>query len=71
MRLISEWDETHKKHCIKTIYRVIVNDEIVKEGRFAINQTKNIKNRVIFKRKWNESTKEWIGDWTTTKRGVE
>jgi hypothetical protein len=47
---------------IHTYYRIVVDDKIIKEGRHSLKQTKNIKNRTIYKRKWNESKRCWKDD---------
>lgn len=52
-----------KKDCRHQYYRVIVDGEIIKEGRHAIKQTRNIENRIIYQRLWNESKRFWVNDW--------
>jgi hypothetical protein len=68
--MISEWDEPKKRDCIKTIYRIVVNGEIVKEGKYAIKQTKDLRGRTIYKRKWNESKREWMGEWMLAQKDL-
>ena len=57
-------DELNKgsknKICYKNYYRIIVNGEIIKEGWHAKKQTKKILNRIIYKKKWNESNRCWV-----------
>ena len=48
-----------KKDCIHTHYRIVVNDVIIKEGRHALKQTRNVENRTIYKRRWNVSKRCW------------
>jgi hypothetical protein len=48
-----------KKDCIHTYYRIVFDGKIIKEGRYALKQTRNIENRIIYKRKWNESKRCW------------
>jgi hypothetical protein len=48
-----------KKDCIHTRYRIIVDGTIIKEGRHALKQTRNIENRTIYKRRWNVSRRCW------------
>lgn len=48
-----------KKNCIHVYYRIVVDGKIIKEGRNALKQTRNIKNRIIYKRKYNESKRCW------------
>lgn len=52
----------HIKDCIHTIYRIVVNGVIVKEGRYAIKQTRNLENRKIYRRKYNVSKRCWKDD---------
>jgi len=49
-----------KKDCIKTYYRIKKGGVIIKEGLHAKKQTKNVPDIEIFKRRWNESKREWI-----------
>lgn len=48
-----------KKDCIHKYYRIEVDGKIIKEGRHALKQTRNIENRTIYSRKWNESKRCW------------
>jgi hypothetical protein len=48
-----------KKDCIHKYYRIVIDGKIIKEGRHALKQTRNIENRTIYKRKWNESKRCW------------
>lgn len=45
--------------CKWWVYRIIVDGKITREGRHALNQTRKIKNRIVYRKKWNESKKEW------------
>ena len=48
-----------KNDCIHKYYRIVVDGKIIKEGRHALKQTRNIENRTIYKRRWNESKRCW------------
>jgi hypothetical protein len=48
-----------KKDCIHKYYRIVIDGKIIKEGRYALKQTRNVQNRTIYKRKWNESKRCW------------
>jgi hypothetical protein len=37
----------------------MVDGKIIKEGRYALKQTCDIKDRIIYKRNWNESKRCW------------
>jgi len=53
-----------KSDCTHTKYKVLVDGVVIKEGRYAVKQTRNIPNRIIYKRKWNVSRKTWVdSDW--------
>lgn len=51
-----------KKDCIHKYYRIVLDGTIIKEGRYALKQTRNIENRIIYKRKWDESKRCWNDD---------
>lgn len=53
-------NEQPKKDCIHKYYRIKKGGIIIKEGRFAKKQTRNIPDTEIFTRRWNESKKEWM-----------
>jgi len=52
-----------KKDCIHTHYKIVVSGQIIKEGRYAHKQTKNIKERVIYSRKYNVSKRKYETDF--------
>lgn len=54
---------TDKGDCFHTHYKIIVNNIVIKIGRYAIKQTKNIENRIIYSRKYNVSRKEYVNEW--------
>jgi len=66
--LLEDWPpDEPKKDCIHTYYRIEVDGVIIKEGRHALKQTRNVENRTIYKRKWNESKRKWKDeDWRST-----
>lgn len=53
-----------KVDCFHTHYKIIVNNIIIKIGRYAVKQTKNIENRIIYSRKYNVSEKEYVNEWS-------
>lgn len=64
---IQDWlneGQDNKKDCFHQYYRVEINGKIIKEGRHAVKQTKNIANRVVYRRKFNQSKKCWVNNWT-------
>jgi len=51
------------KDCIHKHYKIVVDGNVIKQGRYALKQTKNVINRCVFVRSWNESKKVYITDW--------
>lgn len=65
---IQDWlNQGRKKDCFHQYYRIVVDGEVIKEGRHAVKQTKNIANRIMYRRKWNHSKRCWVTDWTLIK----
>lgn len=53
-----------KRECKYWYYRVYIDDIFVKEGKFAHKQTRNLQNRVVYRRMWNHTKNEWRdSDW--------
>lgn len=48
------------KDSFRTYYRVYIDGKLIKESPFAIKQTRHLKDRVIHKRKYNLSKREWV-----------